>query len=466
MKNLLAIVIAIATLNPLSANPLSANPFSANPLSANPLVAEEISPSVAERFEDRNSTAVPDFQKHVVPLLGRLGCNSAKCHGSFQGQGGLRFSLFGFDFEADHSALHAEATSEEGNRLRIDAPRKSLFILKASEQIVHEGGKRLELNSWEHHLLMRWVESGAKGAQVKTKEIPVTESGSTFTKEGIKFYEDKIQPLLENNCYECHGFNNRKGNFQLHNRDSLLVGGDSGEAIVSGKPETSLLIEAIQYSNSDLQMPPSGKLKKDEIADIEAWVRRGVPWSNRYDNSPARSTQVLAKLHFEPEEILFRNSGDTKQIKVIAEWQNGEREDVTCLTRFHSNNDTVVNVSVDGIANSAGEGDTHIVALYDNGVVAVPVLRPYRSEVAASETTTEVPTHNQVDRFVNEKLSKLALKPSAICSDAEFLRRVNIDMTGSLPTPPEGSRFFADVSEDKRLRKIDELLSRSSYAAS
>ena len=59
-------------------------------------------PSADTRFQDRETRVVPDFQRHVVPLLGRLGCNSAKCHGSFQGQADFRLSLFGFDFAADH----------------------------------------------------------------------------------------------------------------------------------------------------------------------------------------------------------------------------------------------------------------------------------------------------------------------------------------------------------------------------
>ena len=63
--------------------------------------AQEVTLSVSQRFERRDTQAVPDFQKHVVPLLGRLGCNSATCHGSFQGQGGFQLSLFGFDFRLE-----------------------------------------------------------------------------------------------------------------------------------------------------------------------------------------------------------------------------------------------------------------------------------------------------------------------------------------------------------------------------
>jgi hypothetical protein len=76
--------------------------------------ATEIMPPVSERFAGEVVTEDPDFQRHVVPLLGRLGCNGRSCHGSFQGQGGFRLSLFGYDFTVDHAALTG------GERPRID----------------------------------------------------------------------------------------------------------------------------------------------------------------------------------------------------------------------------------------------------------------------------------------------------------------------------------------------------------
>src|SRR5438270_2009683 len=59
----------------------------------------------SQRFDDDEVQEVPDFQRHILPLMGRLGCNSRSCHGSFQGQGGFRLSLFGYDFKMDHEAL-------------------------------------------------------------------------------------------------------------------------------------------------------------------------------------------------------------------------------------------------------------------------------------------------------------------------------------------------------------------------
>src|ERR1051325_10573587 len=82
-----------------------------------PLSADELAPA-NRRFAAAEGTETPSFQRHVVPLLGRLGCNGRACHGSFQGQGGFRLSLFGYDFNADLEAL-TQAGSGPGD---LDAP--------------------------------------------------------------------------------------------------------------------------------------------------------------------------------------------------------------------------------------------------------------------------------------------------------------------------------------------------------
>ena len=164
--------------------------------------AVEESPSAAFRFAEADNKAVPDFQKHVIPLLGKLGCSSAKCHGSFQGQGDFRLSLFGFGFQKDHAALVAEASSEDGHRIRPELPAQSLILLKPTKQIKHRGGKIFEEDSWEYNLLHRWIETGAMGIEItKTDQTP-QQNQPEFSKEGIQFFEDRIRPLLEQNCYE------------------------------------------------------------------------------------------------------------------------------------------------------------------------------------------------------------------------------------------------------------------------
>ncbi len=93
----------------------------------------------------------------------------------------------------------------------------------------------------------------------------------------LEFFEKKIRPLLHNHCASCHADGKHKGGFSMASRESLLKGGDSGPVVQMGKPDKSLLIEAINYK-SDLKMPPKGKLSDAEIADLTDWVKRGLPW--------------------------------------------------------------------------------------------------------------------------------------------------------------------------------------------
>ena len=103
-----------------------------------------------------------------------------------------------------------------------------------------------------------------------------------FTDADLAFFEKNIRPVLIKSCYECHSAeaDKLKAGFALDSRDALLKGGDSGVAVVLGKPETSLLITSLTHTDDDLKMPPEkhgGKLSDSVIADFAEWVKRGVP---------------------------------------------------------------------------------------------------------------------------------------------------------------------------------------------
>ena len=92
-----------------------------------------------------------------------------------------------------------------------------------------------------------------------------------------EFFEKKIRPLLEQRCLECHSPEKKvKGGLRLDSREGWQTGGDSGPAIVPGKPQESLLITAVAYHDKDLKMPPKKKLSTDEIAALEQWVKAGA----------------------------------------------------------------------------------------------------------------------------------------------------------------------------------------------
>ena len=101
---------------------------------------------------------------------------------------------------------------------------------------------------------------------------------------GIEFFEKQVRPLLAARCYDCHsgklvdGKSEPKGNLRLDSREAALKGGDTGPAVVPGKPTDSLLVDAINYGEL-YQMPPKSKLSAEEIAVLTKWVEMGAPWS-------------------------------------------------------------------------------------------------------------------------------------------------------------------------------------------
>ncbi|MFM7315781.1 MAG: DUF1549 domain-containing protein, partial [bacterium] len=94
---------------------------------------------------------------------------------------------------------------------------------------------------------------------------------------GVEFFETKIRPVLVEHCYKCHSdqIKTPKGNLRLDTREAMSTGGDSGPAVVPGKPDESPLYSALKYK--DTQMPPKGKLPEVVIADFRKWIELGAP---------------------------------------------------------------------------------------------------------------------------------------------------------------------------------------------
>jgi hypothetical protein len=98
-----------------------------------------------------------NFANQIVPIFTKLGCNSGGCHGKASGQNGFKISLLGFEPDVDYNALVKEA---RGRRLLPAAPEHSLLLLKATGQMAHGGGKRMDVGSDEYKLLRRWIAAG------------------------------------------------------------------------------------------------------------------------------------------------------------------------------------------------------------------------------------------------------------------------------------------------------------------
>ncbi|MDG2031216.1 MAG: DUF1553 domain-containing protein [Phycisphaerales bacterium] len=111
--------------------------------------------------------------------------------------------------------------------------------------------------------------------------VPLLAFGATTVQSVAQdgaFFERRIRPLLIEHCAECHGDDDEalRGGLRLSNVASIMQGGDSGPVLVPGDPETSSLFIAISYADPEFEMPPSGRLTDEEIADVRLWIERGA----------------------------------------------------------------------------------------------------------------------------------------------------------------------------------------------
>jgi hypothetical protein len=116
--------------------------------------------------------------------------------------------------------------------------------------------------------------------------------------EAVAFFESQIRPVLAENCHQCHGARKQESGLRLDSRTAMLQGGDSGPAVVPGKPQESLLVEAIGHAG-DIRMPPSGKLDEKNIQAIVAWIGQGAPWPEIAAATPAERTPAASHWAFQ-----------------------------------------------------------------------------------------------------------------------------------------------------------------------
>jgi cytochrome c553 len=136
-----------------------------------------------------------------------------------------------------------------------------------------------------------------------------------------EFFEKKVRPILAAHCTGCHGAEKQKGGLRLDSKTAMLKGGDNGSAAVPGDAEKSLLVQMIRY-DSDVKMPPKGKLGDAEIAVLTAWVKGGAPWPETASGTQARSANTFdlaarAKAHWSFQPIRRPSVPETRNPQTL-----------------------------------------------------------------------------------------------------------------------------------------------------
>jgi hypothetical protein len=298
-------------------------------------------------------------------------------------------------------------------------------------------------------------------ADGRTLNVPVTVEGSATVRRFN--FENDIEPILSRfgcNSSGCHGKAEGQNGFKLSvfgfdpaADHAALIKESRGRRVFPAAAEQSLLLRKMTG-----QMPHGGGARiaaaSSDYETVRAWIAAGTPFGSPTD-------PTVASIRVEPRERVLALRG-RQQLRVIARYTDGREVDVTAHAKFQSNNDGLATVQPSGLV-LAGEapGEAAVMAGFMNAVDTFRLVVPRSERIANSPN---VPENNFIDRLVFGKLRKLNIVPSELADDAEYLRRVYLDVIGTLPTAEEARRFREDRRPDRRARLVEELLTRPELA--
>ena len=298
----------------------------------------------------------------------------------------------------------------------------------------------------------------AAGAEA-TLPVKVTDAAM----KPVRFVRDVI-PMMSSvgcNAGTCHGSAKGKNGFKLSLRGydpdfdyQALVNDISGRRFNRVVVEESLML-----LKPTAEVPHEGrqvfKVGSREYNLLRDWIKEGA---KSEDIAAARATG----LEILPADINFALPGMSQRVIVMAKYPDGTMRDVSRDAVLSSNNEDVAQVK-NGIVTSVRRGEAAILIRYEGNYAA--------REVAVMGDRTgfewvDAPEYNYVDKHIHAKLKKVKTLPSDVCTDAEFIRRASLDITGLPPKSDRVRAFIADTTpqREKRDKLVDELLASKDYS--
>lgn len=295
----------------------------------------------------------------------------------------------------------------------------------------------------------------------QTINLPLAVKNAAVTPP-ISFKLDVMPVFMKAGCNSgsCHGAARGKDGFRLslfgfdpdgdHFRLTREV---NGRRINLALPEECLLIE-----KSIGKVPHTGG-KRFEVGSelyqsLVAWLKAGVP-TDPADLPTPVSMEIL------PRQAVLDGTGSKQKMTVRAKYSDGTDRDVTSLALFLSNNDTSAQIDDAGVVTAGERGEAFVMARFATFTVGSQVIVVPKG---LAFEFPQIPENNYIDTLVHDKLKKLRITPSELCTDEVFLRRAYLDVIGIMPTREEYDRFMTSTEPDKRAKLIDELLERKEFA--
>lgn len=269
-----------------------------------------------------------DFERHVMGLLSKTGCNAGSCHGSFQGKNGFRLSLFGYEPNADHAWITRDNL---GRRVDTQNPDQSLLLMKGAGKMPHDGGMRFGQESWQYKIFREWIAAGARHTpgsgeikdltisppdfavlgNDKPVQVKVTASFADGTKEDITpFCDFKIS-------------DDAVANLTPLGQLTARTPGDAGLTVLYRGSVKAIRVLVPAPSKPGSKYPD---LKADNFIDREVFAK--LKLLNMVPSAPSSDTEFLRRLYIDalgilptPDEVraFVKDTGKDKRAKKIDE---------------------------------------------------------------------------------------------------------------------------------------------------
>jgi hypothetical protein len=274
-------------------------------------------------------------------------------------------------------------------------------------------------------------------------------------------FGNQIVPIFSKltcNSGGCHGKASGQNGFKLSllgfepEVDFVALKEEArGRRLFPAAPERSLLL----LKATGAAAHGGGKkmdVGSDEYKLIRRWIAAGAPFGTPTD-------PVVTRISVFPEHRVMTRQ-NRQQFAVYAHYSDGSTEDITRRAQYESNDQEIATVEASGLVRTLGmSGEAAVMARYQGHVTA------FRATVPLGDSTPkyEFPVQTVVDQFTLKKWQALGLMPSELASDEQFIRRVSLDITGTLPTPEQVTKFVADKDPKKRDKLVDHLLETPDY---
>jgi hypothetical protein len=356
----------------------------------------------------------------------------------------------GVRLEGPYATQHLLVTGKLRDGRKIDLTREARYRFAKSPIASVDAYGQLHIRADGSDTLI----VTARGRQ---EQISVDARGAQ-AEPAIAFSRDIVPILTKAGCNQgaCHGGHHGKGGFRL----SLLgydapfdyaqiVQSSEGRRVALVEPEQSLVLLKPSLTlahGGGKRLPADGP----GYNSLRVWLEEGAP-------PPTAKDATVTGLEVWPPRRQMA-PGDQQQLMILASWSDGRKTDATDFVQFDSLNDGLATVDPRGLVTCREHGESHVMIRYGGQAAVMEVASPF-----GKGKPNEFRSYNFIDDKIAHKWLELGIDHATDCTDAEFLRRVSLDLIGELPTPEEARAFLADTSVDRRARLVDQLMDRPEF---